>query len=61
MVGVVSGKIIMFDDVGWSLEGFYWKIEILVKKLELGFDFLIGVSGVIYVLCCENFVFFLIL
>jgi len=47
-VGVVCGRLILFDEQGKSGEGIYWHIETLIKKAESVFGSVIGANGAIY-------------
>jgi cellulose synthase/poly-beta-1,6-N-acetylglucosamine synthase-like glycosyltransferase len=47
-VGAVCGRLILLDHSGVSGEGFYWRYETFIKRLENRVDCVIGANGAIY-------------
>ncbi|MFZ2447559.1 MAG: glycosyltransferase family 2 protein [Syntrophobacteraceae bacterium] len=55
IVGVVCGRLVLVDGEGRSGEGFYWRIETFLKKIESDFGSVVGANGAIYLLRRELF------
>jgi poly-beta-1,6-N-acetyl-D-glucosamine synthase len=47
-IGVVCGRLILLEENGLSGEGFYWRYETFIKKVESLFNCVIGANGGIY-------------
>lgn len=54
-VGVVCGRLMLVDATGKSGEGFYWRFETWLKRLESPWGMVMGTNGAIYAFRRELF------
>ncbi|SRR6266581_4697496 len=47
-IGGTCGRLVLLDESGTSGEGFYWRYETFIKKVESRFNCVIGANGAIY-------------